>query len=236
MDRFLPSDERIKECICPLKNLLPKLDQIDFVSYDRIDKQAGSYEAGIIAQNVIQVFPNMVSLKSGYLPNVQQKIDHTLMADDIVFIRMTNTLPLKENDIVLCLITAENGTQHYPAEILHATDVSIEVKKWINYSPNDEVFLHGIMVDDYHNIDITQIGVLGAACAKELYQVVKCQAETITTLNETCVALQAANAATSSQLALLNGTCATLQAANAATSSQLALLQKQIDDITARLS
>lgn len=212
---FIPSDERIKECICPLKNLLCKLDRINFVSYDRVDKKAGSHEVGIIAQNVLQVFPKMVSLKGGYLPNVQQKIDHTLMADDIVFIRMTNTLPLKEKDIVLCLITATNGTQHYPAEILHATDVSIEVKKWVNYSPSDEVFLHGTMVDDYHTIDIGQIGVLGAACAKELHQIVKCQAETIATLN---------------------GTCATLQAANAATSSQLAALQKQIDDITARLS
>lgn len=212
---FIPSDERIKECICPLKNLLCKLDQIDFVSYDRVDKKAGSHEVGIIAQNVAKVFPTMVSLKSGYLPNVQQKIDHTLMADDIVFIRMTNTLPLKENDVVLCLITATNGTQHYPATIIHATDVSIEVKKWINYSPSDEVFLHGTMIDDFHSVDVAQVGILGAACAKELYQMVKCQAETITTLNETCVALQAANAATS---------------------SQLALLQKQIDDITARLS
>lgn len=181
---FIPSDERIKECICPLSELLPKLDQINFVSYDRVDKKAGSHEVGILAQNVIQVFPKMVSLKSGYLPNVQQKIDHTLMADDIIFIRMTNTLPLKENDIVLCLITATNGTQHYPAEILHATDVSIEVKKWINYSPSDEVFLHGTMVDDYHTIDIGQIGILGAACAKELYQMVKCQAETITVLKK----------------------------------------------------
>jgi uncharacterized coiled-coil protein SlyX len=44
---------------------------------------------------------------------------------------------------------------------------------------------------------------------------VKCQAETI---------------------AALNGTCAALQAANATTSSQLAMLQKQIDDLSARLS
>jgi hypothetical protein len=97
---------------------------------------------------------------------------------------MINTLPLKEKDIVLCLITTTNGTQHYPAEIIHATDVSIEVKKWVNYSTSDEVFLHGTMVDDYHAVDIGQIGILGAACAKELYQMVKCQAETIASLKK----------------------------------------------------
>ena len=208
MNRFIPSDERIKECICPSKDLLCKLDQINFVSYDRIEKLAESCDVGVVAQNIIKVFPNMVSLKGGYIPNVQQNVEYTLMADDIVFIRMINTLPLKDKDIVLCLITTANGTQHYPAEIIHATDVSIEVKKWVNYSPNDEVFLYGTMVEDFHAVDMTQIGILGAACAKELYQVVKCQAEMI----------------------------ASLQAANAATSSQLAALQKQIDDIAARLS
>jgi len=45
-------------------------------------------------------------------------------------------------------------------------------------------------VDDYHSVDIAQIGVLGAACAKELHQMVKCQAETIATLNGTCAALK----------------------------------------------
>jgi len=184
MDHFVPSDERIKECICPLNNMLPKLDQINFVSYDRIDKQAGSSEAGIIAQNVIQIFPKMVSLKNGYLPNIQQTVEHSLISDDIVFIRMTNTTSLKEKDVLLCIITSSYGTRHHPADVINVTDVSIEVNKWPNYSPTDEVFLHGIMVDDYHAVDIGQIGVLGAACAKELYHMVKCQAETIATLKK----------------------------------------------------
>jgi hypothetical protein len=133
--------------------------------------------------------------------------------DDIVSIQMTNTL--KEKDDILCLIKNTTRTQPYFATIINATKGSIEIKKWEEYSPTDELFLHGTRVDDFHKVDIGQIGVLGAACAKELYHMVKCQAETID---------------------LLNGTCAALQAANAATSSQLALLQKQIDDLAARLS
>jgi Chaperone of endosialidase len=213
---FIPSDERIKECICSLKDLLPKLDQIDFVSYDRIGRNTISHEVGVLAQNVANVFPNMVSFTRNQLPNIQQKAEHTLMADDIVFIRLTNTLPLKDNDDVLFHINQPGDrVRNYLTNVIHATDVSIEIKKWGNYSPTDELFIYGTTIDDFHSVDISQIGVLGAACAKELHQLVKCQAETIATL-------QAANAATSSQLAALNGTCAALK--------------KQIDDITARLS
>lgn len=209
---FVPSDARVKECICPLNDLLPKLDQINFVSYDRIDKYASSCEAGILAQDIAKIFPKMVSLKSGYLPNIQQKAKYTLLDDDIVSIQIANTL--KEKDVILCLINIETEKQAYSTTIMNATEDSIQIKKWEPYSQTDELFLHGTMVDDFHRVDIGQVGVLGAACAKELYHMVKCQAETI---------------------ALLNETCAALQAANAATSSQLATLQKQIDDITARL-
>jgi hypothetical protein len=196
MNRFIPSDERIKECICPLNGLLCKLDQINFVSYDRKDRNTSYCDVGIIAQNVAKVFPTMVSISDGYLPNIQQSVEHTLMADDTIFIRMTNTFSLKENDDVLFQINTlgNNMAYSYTTTIIHATEVSIEIKKWRNYSPTDELFIYGTMIDDFHSIDITQIGALGAACAKELYQMVKCQAETI------------------------------------------ASLQKQIDDITARLS
>jgi len=210
---FVPSDERIKECIFPLKDLLPKLDQINFVSYDRIDKYSQNCDAGIIAQDLAKIYPNMVSLKSGFIPNIQQTVEHTLIEDDIVSIQMTNSL--KEKDVILCLINVDIEKQPFSATIVNATNDSITIKKWEHYSPTDKLFIHGTMVDDYHIVDIGQVGVLGAACAKELYQMVKCQAETI---------------------AALNGTCATLQAANAATSSQLAALKKQIDDLSARLS
>jgi hypothetical protein len=183
---FIPSDERIKECICPLNELLPKLDQINFVSYDRMGINKICCDVGFIAQNVVKVFPSMVSISEGYLPNIKQKVEHTLMADDIVFIRMINTLPLNENDNVLFNINSpgENITRSHITTIIHATDVSIEINKWINYSPTDELFLYGSNVEDFHSVDATQIGVLGAACVKELYQVVKCQAETIASLQK----------------------------------------------------
>jgi len=179
---FISSDERIKECICPLKDLLPKLDQINFVSYDRIDKQAGNCDAGIIAQELAQVFPKMVYVRDDYLPNIQQEAEYTLTEEDNVSIKLTNTL--KEKESILCIITAASGKEYYRATIMHATNVSITIKKWMNYTPTDKLFLHGTRVDDYHRVDIGQIGVLGAACAKELYQVVKCQAETIAALKK----------------------------------------------------
>ena len=200
-------DECDKECICPLNDLLPKLDQINFVSYHRIDKDSKNCDAGVLSHDVAKVFPNMVYIRNEYLTNVQQKADYALIENDVVSIKMNNTLPIKEKDSLLCKITNAAGTQPHYSTVMNATDGSIEINKWPNYMPTDKLFVHGTMVNDYCAVDKGQIGALGAACAKELYHMVKCQAETI----------------------------ALLQAANAATSSQLALLQKQIDDITARL-
>ena len=73
---------------------------------------------------------------------------------------------------------------------MKATNDSIEINKWMNYNPTDELFLHGTKVDNYPAVNIGQIGVLGAACAKELHQMVKCQAETIAALNGTCAVLK----------------------------------------------
>jgi hypothetical protein len=185
-------DECDKECICPLNDLLPKLDQINFVSYDRIDKDAGNCDAGVLAHNIAKVFPNMVYVTDEYLPNIQQPVEHTLMENDLVSVKIANTL--KEKDHVLFLINYASGTQPHFSTVMNATEDSIEINKWMNYTPTDKLFLYGTKVDNYLAVNIGQVGVLGAACAKELYQVVKCQAETI------------------------------------------ASLQKQIDDITARLS
>ena len=67
---------------------------------------------------------------------------------------------------------------------MNAKEDSIEIKKWMNYTPTDILFLHGTKVNNYPAVNIGQIGVLGAACAKELYHMVKCQAETIAALKK----------------------------------------------------
>lgn len=201
-------DECDKECICPLNDLLPKLDQINFVSYDRIDKDAGNCDVGVLAHNIGKVFPNMVYVRDGHLPNVYQKAEHTLIENDIISIKINNTLPIKEKDSMLFLITKEARKQPHFTTVMNVTEDSIEINKWDHYLPTDELLIYGTLVKGYCAVNNGQIGILGAACAKELYHMVKCQAETI----------------------------AALQAANAATSSQLAALQKQIDDITVRLS
>ena len=47
------------------------------------------------------------------------------------------------------------------------------------------IFVHGEMIEDFHAVDGEQIGILGAACVKELHQYVKCQSEKIAELETT---------------------------------------------------
>jgi hypothetical protein len=112
------------------------------------------------------------------------------------------------------MISDDNGETEReittPILAVSFTDHMIQVSVWKNYNDASIVYLYGTEVKDYLSVDKPQLGVMALQGVKEVYTHV-----------------QAANAATSSQMAALNGTCAALQAANAATSSQMASIQEE---------
>ena len=176
--QYFSSDERIKHNICPVGCLLSKLDDIEFVSYNIT---SDSCEVGVIAQNVAEIFPTMVKTKSDVIPNIYKESEHSLTSNDSVLIHLTNKL--KENTRISIIITKQDIPKYQIyTNVLHVTTETIEVDKWYNYSQTDIVCVYGEMVDDFHVVDSNQIGLLGAACVKELHQCVKCQSDKITQL------------------------------------------------------
>lgn len=190
--KYFPSDKRIKHDICPVSGLLSKLNDLDFVSYISNRLVSESCEVGVIAQDVAHVFPTMVITRNDFIPNIYKESEHSLISDDLVLIHIKNDL--KENTRIL-LIVKRNDSPPYKhhINITNVTSESFDVEKWPNYSQTDIVCVYGEMVDDFQVVDGEQIGILGAACVKELHQQVKCQADKI-------AGLEAANAQLQQQI------------------------------------
>lgn len=192
--RIILSDQRIKTDITPVSNLLQKLNKIDFVSYTRIGITPTHYDVGVIAQNILEVFPSMILYKQDYIPNINKKVVHTLQEDGHVSLELIDAAQtVNKNDIILMIITHDGQSneqyiQQPPVDIL---DHSIVIEKWQNYSEDDTILLYGIRINDFHMIDASQMDMLGAACTKELYQIVQKQAADIKTLQDQVAALQA---------------------------------------------
>ena len=183
---YFASDKRIKQDICPVGCLLSKLDNIEFVSYHRVSEPC---EVGVIAQNVLKVFPTMVVTTSNFIPNIYKESEHSLTSDDRVIIHLTNDL--KENTKILLIIPQPNNPKYQiHTTVTNVTPETIEVEKWHNYSETDTICVYGEMIDDFHVVDSKQIGILGAACVKELHQQVKCQADKIAELEASNALLQ----------------------------------------------
>lgn len=189
---YILSDNRIKECICDVHGLLDKLDKINFVSYNLKGNPNSSYDVGVIAQNVAEIFPSMILYRPEYIPSVNKQIVHTSI-DDIISITLDNASSIfNVNDNIL-LIKQNDKLQEksIQTKITVVNDNSIEIAKWSDYSSDDIITLYGKKVDDLHLVDKTQISILGAACAKELYQIVQEQSRMIKVLQDQVAALQA---------------------------------------------
>jgi hypothetical protein len=186
------SDVRCISSIEPFSMGLPLVDQLSFVSYVNCSNQQKIY-VGLISQEVKKVAPDMVYSEIGYLSTVQCKVTH-LSVNDIVELTVDNLEPcMVEGAIINLQITPKQNPfpYYYRVVIQHINEHTIEISKWPSYSAEDTICIYGTQVDDLQSIDTSQMGMLGAACAKELYHIVKEQSVMIKTLQEQVTALQA---------------------------------------------
>ncbi len=185
-------DIRLKKDIYNTCNLLDKLDKLNFIKYNTIDNDT-LCEVGIIAQELNMLFPSMVNLNEGYIPNINMIAEHDSISDDILFIRINYNIIINNNDKILIKIRKFNEVKEigYTTTINNPTGVSFEIKKWYNYESSDILYVYGTQVNDLHRINTTDLGILGTACTKELYQIVKHQDSTISTLQNQLTQLTA---------------------------------------------
>jgi Chaperone of endosialidase len=142
---FVNSDARIKENIMPIKNECDILNKLKPCTYTYIDKTKninGKKRYGLIAQEVEEIFPDAVTIRSNALPNIM-KIAEVIsnnsfrldMDIHIGKIRLYSS-GVSEEKLIDCNIISRNGD-------IYTVDAII----------GNKVFIYGEFVDDFKGVE-----------------------------------------------------------------------------------
>jgi hypothetical protein len=177
------SDIRIKNNIKPAINLLDKINQITIVSHEFIDpfKTPSETSIAVIAQDIINVIPDAVMFNKEVIPNIMQVPISCILLDDIVVITCSNSMDINVNDTVQLILASSN--KDCIVSYISDDRKIIYVPKWDNINLlNDQIFIYGKYVNDFHIVDKPKLGLLALGGVKELHQIIKEQQSQINQL------------------------------------------------------
>ena len=174
----LASDLRIKKDIQPAEQgALKVIDSIPIKSYDLIDnyRDGGRTSFNIIAQELIEVFPEAISKGVSYIPSIYSKCQWITVNADEIEIHLNKPHDLVVGDEIEILLEDSSLKECDVTAIINET--IFRVKKWDDFKMEitDECFIYGKKVKDFLRIDKTKVSMLALAGTKELHQIVKLQ-------------------------------------------------------------
>ena len=162
------SDIRIKKEIEDINDVsaLEKILQIQPKTYKYIDTlfKKSHNVIGFIAQQIKEVIPEAVEMAEEYIPNI-----YKIATTNENIINLDNTEILKVNDDIK--IFDKNGTPEL-SKIIEVNETSIKIDKTYN---NDDVFIYGSKVDDFHTLNKDYIFTLNVCATQELYKLIQQQ-------------------------------------------------------------
>jgi len=174
------SDQRIKKNIKSVGSMMDVIKRIEVVSFDFIDSNHKRDECGIIAQQVEEVFPNIVDKSVGVIPNILKRASSYEKGEGTlkVFYPRQATDELEVGSRVKLMFGIVGVTEadskkkgEYTEKVLRIASDSIVVE-WT--SPDDvsdlSLIVYGKEVDDFRNVDKEQLGVMAIKGVQELSQ------------------------------------------------------------------
>ena len=163
------SDERIKmDFTKPEKNWLDKLEKLEPYEYNLIEDKDYNYDKilGYKAQDVKQILgDNFINYTSKAIPNIFKNLKWTVV-DDILLFEKEDFIINIDDMIKLQIIDMENIVYN---ETIKVINVSLNdfyvIKPDINIK---SIFVYGIIVNDFHTIQINKMSYLNTYCIREL--------------------------------------------------------------------
>ena len=165
-------DRRIKENIIDANNndILNKINQLSMQKYNYIDKKYydGNTVYGLIAQDVKEVFPEAININKHPIPNINKDVS-SIVADGDTVILTLDDFTVKVDDVLYLVV----NDKRVFVKVLAFTDTTITVNKWDQYDDNDKVLVYGTMIDDFHTLDGSYLGILSLSGIQELTKQIK---------------------------------------------------------------
>ena len=172
------SDKRIKKNVLPFnRNAIDIVNLLEIVSYDHIDTKKKSIGAGVIAQDVEQVFPECITKNNEIVPNIYAMCRHS--ENNIQNVDIFVDIFVEGNDDILSAkrVSLKIGRRRENCEIEIVSDIIsvafdkgyiITVSKWKNYMNTDEVFVYGTDVSDFRMVDKEMISMVSVKAIQQL--------------------------------------------------------------------
>ena len=202
---LVSSDERLKEDIEIVNDdeALVAVRNLEVKKYHYKDKtkRRPLKSIGFIAQDVMKVCPNAVSLKSGFIPDEMRELeDMTWVGNDLYL-----DLPMKEHDTgvvsfyVVDKYDADNkdieeselgeGDRQHEKQI--KVQYTLEGDAYYSFKKQyDTVFVYGREITNFHTIDKQQLFALNFSATQELDRKATAQDEKIKDLEAKNISLE----------------------------------------------
>ena len=176
----VPSDRRIKTNIIDIDDYsaLQQILLIEPKRYEYIDKitRGSNVVIGFIAQQVYEVIPEAINIISDIIPNIYKKA--TFNNSNINFIDDTDLSFIKINDSIKIQLNGENF--YYKIQNINTNNIIVDniIKNShenIANSDNNECFVYGTEVHDFHAMNKDYIFTMNVCATQELYKLIQNQ-------------------------------------------------------------
>ena len=162
------SDERIKNNIIDIDNneALNKILKITPKKFNYINNEENDnyINYGFIAQEIKEIIPEAIRIQKDFIPNIYNNYK---CSNNEIFIEEKLNNEIKKDDIIKIKIENNN---YIETKILDISSNIIKIDKEIN---ENNCFIYGKKVDDFHLLDKDYIYTLGISATQELYNRIK---------------------------------------------------------------
>jgi len=162
------SDRRIKTNIKSIENISSIIKNLNPVQFDYIQTKNSS--TGFIAQEVYDVYPRAVHIDIDHIPNIMEPA--TINGNVVTFENKCNITVNAKNSIRICHDSNYmNGYEYFITEVIEKNTFVINKN---DFKSND-IYLHGMLFDDFMNVDYNQVTALNTSAIQELYKLIQQQ-------------------------------------------------------------
>jgi hypothetical protein len=166
------SDRRIKTNIKPIENISNVISNLNPVQFDYIQSKNSS--TGFIAQELYEQYPRAVHTDIDFIPNIMQQA--TIDETTITFDNSSNIILSVNNHIRICSDSNfVNGEEYIITEVIDNNTFKINK----NDFKTSDVYLYGMLVNDFMSVDYNQITALNTKAIQDLYSIIQKQQEQI---------------------------------------------------------
>jgi hypothetical protein len=166
------SDRRIKTNIKPIENISNVISNLNPVQFDYIQSKNSS--TGFIAQELYEQYPRAVHTDIDFIPNIMEP--GTINETTITFDNSCSIILSVNNSIRICGDSNYvNGNEYIITEVIDKYNFKINK----NDFKTSDVYLYGMLVNDFMSVDYNQITALNTKAIQDLYSIIQKQQEQI---------------------------------------------------------